>query len=278
MNQANVKKRRARPYWHVDLKWLFGIGAVLVGAGLLFTIGLYRLTARDLAVDMATTTVAAAFSPHGLDEGSDVADFSEQLAAAPNGEFRPFPGLTVVVRESEIQGLSPRQVRLYIFRQITEPLYDHGSSAVEQLVVDPEARDVFESQLGVSSWLNAAAHRSIGFVLASLSVGFAVCIGLAVLFSRRVGRLITPAVVLLLISLGPWLFLTIVQSAQKTAPAVTPSSLGGLVTKELLPFIVLAFKPGYLWGVLAAALLFVAAIVMRSTFRFRGRGAATRAH
>lgn len=237
----------------------------------LFTAGLYRLTARQPAIDLATTLVASAFSPNGLDDPSGVTELQAELDSAPNGELRPLENINVVVRQKDIAGKSPREIRIYLFRQITEPLYDLGPAAVEKLAPGLQSEESFASELGVAAIFTATSHHTIGVVLVSLLLASAACLVVAILFSRRFGRLVTPAVALLVASLPGMSLLLILSGAAHATDTVQPVSLTTSIVQEAVPFVLTAFKPIYIGAILVAGALLLTALVGKIILRVRAR-------
>ncbi len=111
MNTTGFHK--ARPYWHIDAKWITGILLLflLIMTFLIFTP--IQVTAADRGIDLLTIGLASAFSRNGLDQEADVEIMQQKIAESPDGTWRPIPSLKIVVREQDIAGLTPKEACLW---------------------------------------------------------------------------------------------------------------------------------------------------------------------
>jgi len=266
------KKQRVRPYWHVDLKWLFGIVAVFSVAALLTVIGLFRLTERERAIQIVSVGIASAFSPEGLDEAASIAEIQGILEEQPDGELQLIQDIDVFVRAEDIEGLSPRQTRIYVFRQIAEPLYDQGVDGVTELSQDPAIQAALRNDVGMIALLSAGTHRVLGWVLAGLALLSLISVGLSLLWSSRFGRLVTPGIILLLTSLPGVLFATLLGSialggSRQANPASSAAFSFEAIFKEIGPLVTSALRPAYLIALILGLLLLVGALIGRLVVR-----------
>lgn len=201
MMNSNERLRNARPYWHIDAKWVAGLLLVVVLSVTLLVFNLVQITAERPATEIIATVMATLFSRHGLDDESEIAQMRSALRASPDGTLQPIPGLPIVIREKDIAGLSPRQIRLYAFRQLATPLYRGGAAGLAAQISDPEARQSLAGGIGFLELFTLKTHRVLRRVFLVL-VG--VCLLLLVpliFFSYRFGRLGSPGVVLFAASL-----------------------------------------------------------------------------
>jgi hypothetical protein len=74
-------KNKVRPYWHVDLKWIFSLLAVITLTVGLFTFGLHRVSSHDRAVTIlksAFGAFAGSSAPEDITIGQVAEDFYQQ--------------------------------------------------------------------------------------------------------------------------------------------------------------------------------------------------------
>lgn len=268
---------KPRPYWHVDAKWITGILLLFLLNGTFLMFMLVQVTAAEQGIELLTVILAGSFSRDGLDQEVDMQIMHQKIAESPDGSWKPIPGLNIVVREQDIAGLTPREMRLWFFRQLAEPIYYEGEQGLANLSTDPEMQKNMEGGLGPLGFINAKTHSQLTkvlMVLGSMSLAF---LGLLVYFSYRFGRLGSPGCVILLGALPGvvlfsmmrgWLehagqnplpetevtFVTIyTQMAARLAVDVLPN----IVQKGLQTYLSLAiFGFGLILAALAGALIF----------------------
>lgn len=199
MNQKFSSKATPRPYWHVDLKWIFGLMAVVaLGAALLF-FNLSNLTERDRAIKLSATIVASLFSKEGLDDSSGLAEFRQKAQSSPDETVTPidqFPWLKI--SKEEALTLSPRDLRIAIFSQMTTPIYDKGlKGAAAQITQDPAEQEKFTQQASLLGVFTHSTHETLQRVFYVSAAAAIVLIVMAIYFSAGLGRLVTPGVLLL---------------------------------------------------------------------------------
>jgi hypothetical protein len=189
---------KPRPYWHVDAKWITGILLLfLLNATFLIFI-LVQITAAKQGIEILTVILASSFSREGLDQEVDIEIMHQKIAESPDGSWKPIPGLNIVVREQDIAGLSPREIRLWFFRQLAEPIYYGGQQGLANLSTDPEMQKNMEGGLGPLGFINAETHSKLNKVLIVLGLISLSFLGLLVYFSYRFGRLGSPGCVIFL--------------------------------------------------------------------------------
>lgn len=245
--------RNTRPYWHVDAKWVAGLLLVVVLSVTLLVFNLVQLTAEQPATEIMATMIGTLFSRRGLDDESEIALMRLALRASPDGTFQPIPGLPIVIREKDIAGLSPRQIRLYVFRQLATPLYRDGVAGLAAQVTDPEMRKSLAGGIGILELFTLKTHESLRRTLLLL-VG--VCLFLLiplVFFSYRFGRLGSPGVVLFVASLpGAAVSALLWMVIQNNKVPALPGEAGGLtgmlgyMLANVLPHVVPIVARNYL--------------------------------
>lgn len=208
MNTSGLSK--VRPYWHVDAKWITGILLLFLLNITFLSFILVQATSADRGIDLLTIILASSFSRDGLDQEVDLEVMHQKIAESPNGAWQPIPSLKIVVREQDIAGLTPREMRLWFFRQLAEPIYYEGQQGLAGLASDPEMAKNMTGGIGLFGFISAETHgklQNIFFVFGFISL---VLIGLLVFFSYRFGRLGSPGCVLFLAALPGLLMLSMV--------------------------------------------------------------------
>jgi hypothetical protein len=239
-------KSQARPYWHVDIKWVFGILFTLCLFISLTTFTLATLTSEKTAVPLATYFVASQFSRDGLDDPREIEEFKNKTA--PGAEvYYPLEGREVKITRQELETLTPRELRLRIFEQVVTPLYSQVRT------------DQTLSEIGFLAFLNFETHNLLNRIFLITLVPLVLTGAGLVYFSYRYGRLISPAVPLLLTSTLPSLLFLLIQNFPSPQGDSGPLSA---LPRELLLSTVASVAPIYYacFG-LGLALLVTALIV-----------------
>ncbi|MBU1130979.1 hypothetical protein KJ840_02500 [Patescibacteria group bacterium] len=257
---------KPRPYWRINAKWITGILLFFVlGLTLLFY-NLVQITSEQPAVEAVTTALALSFSPQGLDNETDVNLFIQQLRKSPDGRLQPIPGLKIIVEESAIAGLSPREMRLYLFRQIAEPLYWQGPEGVIALADDSAMQQKLTEGIGPISIITLKTHQTFNKIfIVLLIISLALFLPL-VFFSNRFGRLASPGFIILAASLpGTVIFnfiSIILQSNDINQPPIEAGGLSGMIgyiAANALPPIVSIIARNYLFfSILGLGLILLA--------------------
>lgn len=269
---ATVEKQ-PRPYWHVDAKWIFGIiFAMSLGISLL-TYNLANITSEKTAVDTLTFVLASMYSPNGLDDPGDIEIIKSKMATDPNGTFQPIPNVNIVVKLSDVQGMTPREMRLFFFRQLAEPIY---TGDIASLSNDPAMAKVFlnDTRL-VRMFASTETHIMLQNIFLITAIISAICLIPFIIFSAGFGRLANVGVVLVYVSfLGALisLFLTTIHPPANAGTSADPGPLGsiGPLIGPLVPQLAVSFLRTYLMAFgIGVALLVLALIgkIIYGTFK-----------
>jgi hypothetical protein len=204
MNAETKEKsvKKPRPYWHVDMKWIGGIGFFFALSATLLLYNLSALTERDRAVNISATVVAGLFSRQGLDDESGLAELRAKAALLPGDTVAPIPQFPfVTITKQELQTMSARDLRVKIFSQITGPIYDKGlSGAAASFTPNPDEQKKFEKDATLLGVFTKTTHEVLqGAFVIALIVTF-VAAAEMIFFSAGWGRLVSPGLVLLLVS------------------------------------------------------------------------------
>lgn len=218
------KELKPRPYWHVDAKWLTGILLLLLLNITFLVFILVQVTAPEQGISLLTLTLASSYSAQGggLDAAGDIEIMRQKISESPNGEWHPIPGMKIVVREKDIAGKTPREVRLWFFRQWAEPLYYGGTQGLASLITDPEMKKGLDGGVGPLGFISAETHSKLQGVFAVSGLVSLFFLGLLIFFSYRFGRLGSPGCVIFLAAIPGFILLGgvrgwIEQSAQNPA-------------------------------------------------------------
>jgi hypothetical protein len=260
-----VPPDKPRPYWHVDAKWVTGLLLTWVLGLALLVFTLVQITAEDSAVDTLSLTMALLFSPRGLDDETEITRFRQQLNTNPQAPIEPIPGLRITLQAADIANLSPRQVRLYVFRQLAEPFYQQGPEGLAALANTPDMQAGLGQGVGPFSVFTLETHQTLQRVLGLLVV---ICLGLLIpliLFSFRWGRLGSPGCVLFMAGLPGAILFTFVASALQ--PVATPpqseemGDMAGYLAANVLPPLVSIASRNHLVAIASGLGLMVLAVL-----------------
>ncbi len=220
---------KPRPYWHVDAKWITGIMLLFVFSLTLVSYCLFQITAEKPAVDVLSTAMALALSKNGLDDEKDIVQFRQTLSQSPDKSIQPIPFLNIKIREQDIANLSPRETRLYLFRQIAEPLYKDGAQGLASLTNDPEIQKKMSDGVGLLGVFSLKTHQALQRVFYILGAISLVLLIPLVFFSRRFGRIASPGFIIIIASLpGAVLFNLINLSFKNSAAPKPPAQEEGM--------------------------------------------------
>lgn len=247
---------KIRPYWHVDLKWVFGILLFLSLAVSSILFLLSTLLSPNVAVPSATYIVATQFSKNGLDDRTEIQQIQKKMEALGVTTLQPIEGADVQISKDELSRLSPREIRLKIFRQVVEPIYYRSASS--------KSNEQAMKQYGALAFLTSDTHRLISALFWWSLAPVALFMAGMVFFSWRYGRLVSPAIMLLLFGTGPTLLILLIINTVKGS---TGEDQGGILSPELTKDIAAAVLPYYLTMFLTGICLVVAAVIIKLVMR-----------
>lgn len=258
-----------RPYWYKDAKWISGLLLTALLGLTIFIFSLVTITDEKIAIDTVSTGLALVFSRNGLDDETEIAQTLYVIRSSPDKSFSPIPGLRISVREKDIDGLSPRAMRIYFFRQLAEPLYWFGPEVLVNLADNPQM--VKDTAVGIEplSFFSAGTHRALQMLLLILGVSSFVLVLPLVFFSQRFGRLGSPGVALFFASLPGTVVFTIAYIAvSQISPNTLPDEKGGIVpmlgyvAANLAPTVLQVFFRDYLLFLLLGLAITTLAVFM----------------
>jgi hypothetical protein len=270
MNTSGLSK--PRPYWHVDAKWIIGILLLFLLNITFLLFILVKVTAPERGIDLLTIIIASSFSREGLDQEADLEIMRQKIAESRNGAWQPIPSLKIFVREEDIADLTPREMHLWFFRQLAEPIYYEGQQGLASLATDPAMAKNMEGGIGPFGFLSAETHGKLQKIFYGLGSISLVLIGLLIFFSYRFGRLGSPGLVLFLAALPGLLMFSMLrgwlehgaenlaQSTEVTYVTVYAQTLNRLAA-DTLPEIVQMAIQTYLSLILLGFTLMVLALI-----------------
>lgn len=280
VNMNTNESPKPRPYWHVDAKWISAILLLFLLSATFLTFMLVQITAAEQGVEILTVVLASSFSRDGLDQELDMEVINQMIAESPNGSWKPISGLNIVVREQDIAGLSPREIRLFYFRQMAEPLYYEGAQGLVNLSTDPGMQENMEGGMGPLSFINAETHTRLNNLFIVLSLVSLIFLGMLSYFSYRFGRLGSPGCVIFLAAVPGVVLFSMVRGwlehgAQNEETKVTVmTEYTQVVTRlavDILPNIVQKGLQTYLFLTLFGFGLMLAALISLLIVRLRKR-------
>ncbi|MCJ7696237.1 MAG: hypothetical protein MUO40_12555 [Anaerolineaceae bacterium] len=263
------KVRKPRPYWHVDAKWMVGIVLFFLLGLTFFSLLLVQLTGPLHGIDTLTMMMASSFSVAGggMDDAADIEMMQYMIATAPDGKWQPIPGMLIFVTEEDIEGKTPREARLWFFRQWAEPVYYEGAPGLADLITDPEMVKGLDEGIGVLSFISPATHSIFLKVFAGCVAVSIVFLALMLLFSYRYGRLSSTGFVILLAALPGLVLTTIGRAWANNASQAPPPTEETLITRytslaaDVLPDVATVAQRLYLILALFGFMLILVAIV-----------------
>ncbi len=259
----------------MDAKWITSLILVplLSAAFLLFS--LVRLTAEQPAVETMSLVLATMFTGNALDDATDIDLFREQLRDDPDGCIRPIEALQIDVCQDDIAGLSPREARLLIFRQMAQPLYAHGGDGLTELAADPETAQVMDQGIGALSFFTLDTHLALQRALKALAIASAILFVPLMIFSHRFGRIGTPGCAIFVAALPGALFFgffaLIFHPPSGTAGERGMTEILGAMASNVLPVMASTAMPAYVFLVALGIFLVSLAILGTIIARLRRR-------
>lgn len=220
-----------RPYWHVDAKWVCGI---LLLFALFLALSLYalvKLTDKEHGPTVAALAIGAAFIRS--DSAVDIEEARAEIARQ-GGQIHPIPNFpSIVITEADLS-LSLRDLKLKIFKPITDEIYTNGIEATAaKYASTPEQKEKFINDAFLFKIFTKETNKGLQkFVLIFALVSLLLLAGV-IYFSAGWGRLSNPATLLLIASVPGSLFFLMLTHPPKDGSEGPLSFLPADLTKEL---------------------------------------------
>ncbi len=242
----------ARPYWHVDAKWICGIFLVST-----LSLALLLATALKITDEKRAPDIAALIIGKGFIRGNSIdTDAAKQELAKNGGTIHPLPNIpSVVITEADLNS-SPQDISLKVFRPVTQIIYKDGiQGAADQLATSKEQKQKIIKDAVFLKPFTKQAHNALKTPLIILSVISIILVGAVVYFSAAWGRLSNIGFLLLMVSLPGTLASLILLHPPKNGPG----GLGSLplMSRELGS----AFSEAYSKIVWLGAVLLIIALI-----------------
>lgn len=281
-NMQDENNAKARPYWHLDAKWIFGLALAAVLAPAFLFYNLVKITEEKSAVDAMAMGLALSFSRNGLDDKTEIVLLARQAATNPDKNIQPISGLKIYIKGSDILNLSPREARLKLFRQLALPIYKNGSEGLSSLAESATMKKNIEGGVGFLALVSESSHntlKKIFFILTVISLALFLPF---IFFSYRFGRLINAGLVVLVTSLPFGLLSNAANLILKsqTPPATPPpgeagiSGMAGYLAGNILPGIVKIAAGNYLFIILLGLVIVAVGILLALVWKIVRRNRA----
>jgi hypothetical protein len=268
------KELKRRPYWHVDAKWIFGIMLVAVMSFTILIYNIVKLTEPDMGVEIMTTFMAVAFSPNGLDDQTEIDEMRKRLNKENEAVQQPIEGLKIYLTKNEIDNLSPRELRLYIFKQIATPLYNEGLDGIDDLADNDEVKEQIKSSLGYIAIINHTNHLRLKSIFNSAAIISVILLIPFIYFSFGIGRISNIGSLLLNIGLPGIVSIYIVNNIiEKQVNLISVDDNGVSLVQQLgqtiLPSMLAIFYNTYMVIFIVGSVLILFSLLLRLTLRIR---------
>lgn len=225
----------------------------------------YRLTAKGPATDLIAYTFAGMTSPQGIDSSEGLGEIKARVLQ--NGsETVSLAGIDIVFTAEDFNTLSPRELRLKVFRAFADRFYDQGAKGfAKSQGFDAATAEKFENDASLTGLFSSAAHKKVGTILLWMVLADLLLIAAVAFFSRRFGRLVSPGLVLLLVGLPGIIFAAIssqnpeVVGTARSETASDQFAALGLFANYVAPLVVPHFASVYLFALVSGGGLLVAA-------------------
>lgn len=249
-------------------QWILGILVVLTLVPALLVFSLYRATERDIAVNTLSSGMAAALSPKGVDDATDIQMFLRSARVGTDGMIQPIPGLALKISKDDIVSLSPREARIAFFRPIAEAVYDGGDEGLKTLATSSSMKEAMDGGAGFLKLISASTHSILLKASLIMLILPAVSLLLLLIFSRGRSRF-TSAGWSLIFGSAPGLllfFLVLVLVSRNTVPASFSGGFGPVANYAAhiaLPPVIKIFVQTYTSFFIAGMIFLTTALVWR---------------
>lgn len=198
MSEKSTAKK-PRPYWHVDMKWVSGLLLFVSLGSALLLYNLSALTERERATTISATIIAGLFSREGLDSEEGLNELRAKAALLPGDTIAPIPQFPwMQVSKQDIKTKSPRELRITLFKQLTEPIYDKGiAGAAKQFTSNPADQKKFAGDAALLGGFTKQAHDALNTAFLYAAIVSVILMAAFVYFSAGWGRLANPGALLL---------------------------------------------------------------------------------
>jgi len=188
-----------RPYWHVDAKWICGILLLFSLVITLFLATLVKLTDEKRGPTIAALAIGSAFIRSNTP--TDIEEARKEIKKQ-GGAIYPIPNIpSIVITEKDLE-LSISEIKLKIFKPLTDSLYHNGIEATaDRYAADPEQKKKFINDAFALRLFTKTTHQSLKSRLLTFIIVSIVLLAALIYFSAGWGRLANPGLLLLAVGL-----------------------------------------------------------------------------
>lgn len=206
MKNDNNSIKKGRPDWHIDAKWVCGLFLIPILAVTVVVLNLYILTSRENGIKFSARVLEALYAPNANIEKSAEA-VREAIKNSPDKSFTPFPDKNIKITEEDLNNYSVSELTDKIFSDLAVSIYDSPKSNM--------------TNVGLLAPITKYGHAVLGKVLGICVAVSILFLALAIYFSADFGRLITPGILVFVISFPGTLLFYLMQknNNQTTVPS-----------------------------------------------------------
>lgn len=193
---------KTRPYWHVDLKWMFGIMAFMSLWGALLLNAFAALSERDNATEITSSFVTSILKKNSVDVSGAIDQLRAQAAALPDDAVVSLPEMPAVkITKTELLTKTNEEIQSLAITQLMTPIYDQGlDKAATNFSEDKTEQQSFKKQAGILGVISKQTHDALVLTSRVALVSSLLWFAGLIYFSAGWGRLVSPGIVLLAVS------------------------------------------------------------------------------
>ncbi|MDO8513298.1 MAG: hypothetical protein Q7S37_02250 [bacterium] len=219
MDKQNSIKNR--PDWHIDAKWACVLFLIPIFTITFLIFNLYMVTKKDNAIKIVTTLTSAMYAPG--DKSQDIEKVRALIKESPDKNFKPFPGMDIVITEQDLNKYNSGELKQKLFSQLAENIYKYDANKNSQSTV--KHRNAF-SDLGFMALLTKQGHDALGRYLLIPAIATLLLLSLTLFFSAGFGKAITAGLIFIIVGFIPTIILFIqgnasISSADTSQMSVT---------------------------------------------------------
>lgn len=222
----------------------------------------FKITEEKYAKNTLTMIIATSFSQKGIDDETEIIDLKKEIDSLNTDFIYPIEGLLIKVERKDIENLSPKDLRLKLFSQIANILYDQDKNELDKIITDENMRKDIKNA-GFLSLISRDGHKKIENIFLYSIFAVAILSTFVYLINKGINRIIVPAKAVvfaslpgLIISFGVKLFISSDKSIVSSDSNF--SQLFTNIIKNALPETIDIFFKTYLWVFVTGASVFTA--------------------
>lgn len=201
--------KEERPAWCIDAKWIFGILFVVIFSSTMALYNVMQLTSRERAVEIITGVIEKSITKMEGNIQELITDYKNSLVekqdSLPEAQTESDKPIVKILKnffpDSVILNSSPEQLKNQLLQDIAVPVYESGSGVLFTLLRGVDYATYIDQGLQSFKIYSDETHAQlVTWFTVSLIVSLVMLFGL-VYFSRRLGKLFNPGLVLLLASM-----------------------------------------------------------------------------